>query len=160
MVLEKAYRRRHWTPPDGLTAAVAFREDVVANPVHSTIKEDVAVGGGGRGSGEVTATAYGTNTEYLCPVQIGEQKFNMDLDTGSADLYVFIGRVPFSSVWLIVCAVGCSPQLCQSLIRQATMLSTTRLSLNLSIAFQAPGLTFRMGTIQAQKDSWVRTPCR
>lgn len=98
MVLEKAYRRRNWTPPEGLGAAVAFHEDVVANPVHSTIKEDVAIGGGGTGSGTVTAKAYGTNTEYLCPVQIGEQIFNMDLDTGSADLYVsipFIRRVPF-----------------------------------------------------------------
>ena len=93
MVLEKAYRRRNWTPPEGLKAAVAFDEDVVANPVHSTIKEDVAIGGGGRGSGTVTAKAYGSNTEYLCPVQIGEQTLNMDLDTGSADLYVFISSL-------------------------------------------------------------------
>lgn len=88
MALEKAYRRRNWTPPAVMSAAVAFREDVVADPVHSTIKEDVAVGGSGTGSGTVTAKAYGTNTEYLCPVQIGEQTFQMDLDTGSADLYV------------------------------------------------------------------------
>lgn len=90
LVLEKAYRRRNWTPPEGLDAAVAFHEDVVASPVHSTIKEDVATGGGGKDTGIVTAKAYGTNTEYLCPVQIGEHTFNMDLDTGSADLYVFI----------------------------------------------------------------------
>lgn len=94
MVLEKAYRRRNWTPPEGLGAAVAFHEDVVANPVHSTIKEDVAIGGGGTGSGTVTAKAYGTNTEYLCPVQIGEQIFNMDLDTGSADFWVFNTALP------------------------------------------------------------------
>lgn len=97
MVLEKAYRRRNWTPPEGLSAAVAFREDVVANPVHSTIKEDVAVGGRGTDTGTVTAKAYGTNTEYLCPVRIGEQTFNMDLDTCSADLYVlipFVGKSP------------------------------------------------------------------
>ena len=88
MVLDKAYRRRNWTPPEGIKAAVTFHEDIVANPVHSTIKEDVAVGGGGSGSGTVTAKAYGTNTEFLCPVRIGEQTSNMDLDTGSADLYV------------------------------------------------------------------------
>ena len=88
LVLEKAYRRRNWKRPVGLSAPVSFNEDVVANPVHSTIKEDVAIGGGGTSSGIVTAKAYGTNTEYLCPVQIGEQIFNMDLDTGSADLYV------------------------------------------------------------------------
>ena len=70
--------------------AVAFHEDVVtANPVDSTVKEEVAVGGGGKDTGIVTAKAYGTNTEYLCPVQIGEHTYNMDLDTGSADLYVF-----------------------------------------------------------------------
>lgn len=90
MVLEKAYRRRNWTPPEGVSAAVAFQEDVVANPVHSTIKEDVAVRGDGTDSGTVTAKSYGTNTEYLCPVNIGAQIFNMDLDTGSSDLYVFI----------------------------------------------------------------------
>ena len=91
MVLEKAYRRRNWTPPEGLSAAIAFNEDVVAaHPVHSTIKEDVAVEEGGTDTGIVTAKAYGTNTEYLCPVQIGEHTYNMDLDTGSADLYVLI----------------------------------------------------------------------
>lgn len=100
LVLEKAYRRRNWTPPEGLNVDVAFDEDVVANPVHSTIKEDVATGGGGKGSGIVTAKAYGTNTEYLCPVQIGERTFNMDLDTGSADLYVFIHSSSLPSGWV------------------------------------------------------------
>lgn len=95
MILEKAYRRRNWTPPEGLSAAVAFQEDIVANPVHSTtIKEDVTVGGGGTDSGTVTAKAYGTNTEYLCPVQIGKHTFNMDLDTGSADFWVFNTALP------------------------------------------------------------------
>ena len=86
MILEKAYRRRNWTPPGDLSAAVVFNEDVAATPVDSEIKEDVAAGGGGRDTGTVTAEPYGTNTEYLCPVRIGEQTFNMDLDTGSADL--------------------------------------------------------------------------
>ena len=94
MVLEKAYRRRNWTPPEGLSAAVALHGDVVANPVHSTIKEDVAVGGGGSNSGAVIAKAYGTNTDYLCPVRIGEQTLNMDLDTGSADFWVFNTALP------------------------------------------------------------------
>ena len=91
MVLEKAYRRRNWTPPEGLSAAIASNKDVVAaHAVHSTIKEDVAVVGDGKKTGIVTAKAYGTNTEYLCPVQIGEHTYNMDLDTGSADLYALI----------------------------------------------------------------------
>ena len=91
MVLEKAYRRRNWTPPEGLNTAVAFYANVIAaNPVHATIKEDVAVEGDRKNTGAVTAKAYGTNTEYLSPVQIGEHTYNMDLDTGSADLYVSI----------------------------------------------------------------------
>lgn len=94
MVLYKAYRKRNWTLPEGFNAAVAFHEDVVANPVHSTIKEDVAVEGSGTNSGTVTAKAYGTDTEYLCPVQIGEHKYNMDLDTGSADFWVFNTALP------------------------------------------------------------------
>ena len=94
MVLEKAYRRRNWTPPEGLSAAVAFHEDVVANQAHSTIKEDVAAGKGGTDSGTVTAKAYGTNTEYLCPVKIGDQNLRMDLDTGSSDFWVFNAALP------------------------------------------------------------------
>ena len=92
LALEKAYRRRNWTPPEGLNAAVAFHEDVVADPVHSTIKEDVATGGGGKGSGAVTAKAYGTDTEYLCPVRIGQRTFNMvRLPQPSVSLFKQIG---------------------------------------------------------------------
>ena len=94
IVLERAYRRRNWMPPEGLSAVVAFHENFVANPIHSSIKEDVAVGGGGSASGAVTAKAYGTNTEFLCPVQIGEHTYNMDLDTGSADFWVFNAALP------------------------------------------------------------------
>ena len=86
MILEKAYRRRNWTPPNDLSVAVVFNEDVAATPVPSEIKEDVAAGGGGPDTAIITAKPYGTHTEYLCPVRIGEQTFNMDLDTGSADL--------------------------------------------------------------------------
>ena len=86
MILEKAYRRRNWTPPKDLSTAVVFNEDVAATPVDSEIKEDVAAGGGGPDTATITAKPYGTHTEYLCPVRIGEQTFNMDLDTGSADL--------------------------------------------------------------------------
>ena len=86
MILEKAYRRRNWTPPKDLSTAIVFNEDVAATPVDSGIKEDVAAGGGGSDTATITAKPYGTHTEYLCPVRIGEQTFNMDLDTGSADL--------------------------------------------------------------------------
>ena len=94
MVLEKAYRRRNWVTPEGLRAALTFREDAVSNSVHSSIKEDFVVRRDGSGYGKVTAKAYGTNTEYLCPVKIGDRTYNMDLDTGSADLWIFNTALP------------------------------------------------------------------
>lgn len=95
-ILEKAYRRRNWTPPRDLSATVVFNEDVAATPVDSEIKEDVAAGGGGSDTATITAKPYGTHTEYLCPVKIGGQTFNMDLDTGSADFWVFNTALPAS----------------------------------------------------------------
>ena len=91
MALEKAYRRRNWTPPERLSATIASKRDVVAaHPARSTIKEDVAVQGGGKETGIVTAKAYGSNTEYLCPVQIGEHTYNMDLGKKPEDIHIQI----------------------------------------------------------------------
>lgn len=43
-------------------------------------------GGGEKDTGEVTATPEENESEYLSPVVIGGQKFNLNFDTGSADL--------------------------------------------------------------------------
>ena len=40
------------------------------------------------GSGSVTATPQQYDSEYLCPVTIGSQTFQLDFDTGSSDLWV------------------------------------------------------------------------
>lgn len=45
-----------------------------------------ATTGGGSGAGRVTASPEINNSAYLCPVTIGGQTFNLNLDTGSADL--------------------------------------------------------------------------
>lgn len=42
-----------------------------------------------RQNGVVTATDS-NNVEYICPVSIGGQTLNLDFDTGSADLSVFM----------------------------------------------------------------------
>ena len=42
----------------------------------------------GDGTGTVTATAQGGDSEYTCPVTVGSQTFTLDFDTGSSDLWV------------------------------------------------------------------------
>ena len=37
-------------------------------------------------TGSVTATPQPQDTEYLCPVTVGDQQFTLDFDTGSSDL--------------------------------------------------------------------------
>jgi aspergillopepsin I len=39
-------------------------------------------------TGSVTATPASDDSEYLCPVTIGSQTFQLDFDTGSSDLWV------------------------------------------------------------------------
>ena len=50
-----------------------------------TVPEDVAAAAAAT-SGTVVATPEQYDTEYLAPVTIGTQSFNLDFDTGSADL--------------------------------------------------------------------------
>jgi hypothetical protein len=43
-------------------------------------------GGAASNGGSVTASVANNGAEFLSPVTIGNQKFNMDFDTGSSDL--------------------------------------------------------------------------
>ncbi|MCJ1251610.1 hypothetical protein MMC30_008845 [Trapelia coarctata] len=50
--------------------------------------------------GNVTAEDQQNDSEYLCPVTIGTpgQTFNLDFDTGSADLWIFSTSLPHSTI--------------------------------------------------------------
>ena len=47
----------------------------------------------GSEEGEVTATPEENESQYLAPVKIGGQSLNINLDTGSADLWVYSNRL-------------------------------------------------------------------
>lgn len=50
----------------------------------------------GSGGGSVPAVPEPSDVAYLCEVNIGGQTFNLDFDTGSADLWVFSTELPKS----------------------------------------------------------------
>ena len=54
--------------------------------------------------GTVAADPTQYDSEYLCPVSIGGQTLNLDFDTGSSDLYVFLDHV--SNIPLIDISAG------------------------------------------------------
>ncbi|KAF2165915.1 hypothetical protein M409DRAFT_66870 [Zasmidium cellare ATCC 36951] len=48
------------------------------------------------GTGSVSATAEQYDSEYICPVTVGNDQLNLDFDTGSSDLWVFSTITPSS----------------------------------------------------------------
>ena len=46
------------------------------------------VEGRGAGVGQAATTLVNQDSEYLCPVIVGGQTLNVNIDTGSSDLYV------------------------------------------------------------------------
>lgn len=87
-----AYLKYKLGPP------VKAQEDVVVNTPSSVSVNENLVKGGGSGSGEVTATPFVHDFEYLCPVTIGGQTLNLNFDTGSSDLYVLKPSSPIYGV--------------------------------------------------------------
>ena len=110
----------------GWAAPVSTHEDLGVNRATAPVNEKLAVGGGS-GSGSVTATPIEHNSEYLCPVTVGGQTLNVDIDTGSSDLYVSMILFPLTPLALLTSSEpgGCSTQHCK--IRpKAAIRSTTR----------------------------------
>ena len=100
--LFRAYSKYGMVPPvetqenDNTNTATTQTEEKLSN---------VAASSGG-GSGEVTATPEDHNSEFLCPVTIGGQTLNLDVDTGSSDLYALtlvlalLPSCPLAQNWL------------------------------------------------------------
>ena len=55
---------------------------------------DVVAAAAAQQSGSVTASPVQNDSEYLCPVTIGNSQLTLDFDTGSADLWVFSTQTP------------------------------------------------------------------
>ena len=54
----------------------------------------VAAAAAAQQTGSVTASPEQYDQSYLCPVTLGENTLNLDFDTGSADLYVYLIKIP------------------------------------------------------------------
>ena len=83
-------------------APVRVNEQISTNAaVVAPVNEKLAAASGS-GTGEVTATPEAHNAEYLCPVTIGGQTLNLDVDTGSSDLWVLGAALHISLMKLTV----------------------------------------------------------
>ena len=82
--LLRTYAKYNWALP--VSTNTYFNQDAASTPAEPT-KEKVATASGS-GSGSVVATPQDHNSEFLCPVTVGGQTLNLNVDTGSSDLYV------------------------------------------------------------------------
>lgn len=64
------------------------QEELVTNTASTAPANEKLATGGGSGSGEVTATPVNHDSEYICPITVGGQTLNVNIDTGSSDLYI------------------------------------------------------------------------
>lgn len=87
MELDRVFRKYGIVPPQGLSDAVTEQKNAIVGGTNAVTNEKVAAAGGD-GSGSVVANPMLLDSEYLSPVTIGGQTLNLDVDTGSADLYV------------------------------------------------------------------------
>lgn len=76
--MARAYRKYGWAVPETMHAAVINATNRAAS----------------NQAGSTTATAEEGDAEFLSPIKIGGQTLMMNLDTGSADLWVFNTQLP------------------------------------------------------------------
>lgn len=96
LAVEKAYLKYNAVMPEELTSAVSrVRETFRATlaDLDINIKDK-------RATGSAVTTPEEYDVEYLTPVQIGSpaQTLNLDIDTGSSDLWVYSTETPSSEV--------------------------------------------------------------
>lgn len=92
LALEKAYLKFKATMPDDVSSAVTrIRAKLALNQRQRKA---------GRATGSAVTTPEDYDVEYLTPVEIGTpaQTLNLDIDTGSSDLWVYSTATPASDV--------------------------------------------------------------
>lgn len=104
LALEKAYLKYNTSLPDDLSTAVsnvrtAFRA-TLADLDNLNFDVSDLFDGKKRATGSAAATPEDYDVEYLTPVEIGTppQTLNLDIDTGSSDLWVYSSETPSGEV--------------------------------------------------------------
>lgn len=100
LALEKVYLKFNTQLPDDLTSTVSrIRANLVDSLASLGIDIDIK-DKKARSTGSAVTTPEEYDVEYLTPVQIGSpaQTLNLDIDTGSSDLWVYSSETPSSEV--------------------------------------------------------------
>ena len=85
--VQKVYRKYGWPMPPGLNdAADAAKEKIADSSGVSSGVQKIAQQQNQGTVGSITAIPQQHNSEYLCPIVIGGQSMNLNIDTGSSDL--------------------------------------------------------------------------
>ena len=88
--LHKTYRKYNWEMPEKLAeSANIVREKSVTTTssfVYSGVQKIAAQQQKQGTIGSVSAVPQSHNAEFLCPITVGGQTLNFDIDTGSSDL--------------------------------------------------------------------------
>lgn len=94
--LAKAYKKHGWSLPSKAVSRVATS--------NITFSQKAATGSApsteGTGTENIPVKVGEADTQFLSPVTIGGQEFNLNFDTGSSDLWVFSNKLPKSQIGL------------------------------------------------------------